>query len=334
MKKFKIGIVGGSGYIGSALADYLSKAFKVKVLDKSPLPKEMDNEDIEHQFCDILKYEELKQGLKDVDAVIHTAIVQIPLINEQKKLGYKVNLIGTQNVCEVVETSPSIKCMILSGTWHVFGEKQLEGIINEEFGFRPDKVEDRARLYAISKMAQELIVRFYDEMSEKIYGVVRMGTVLGDRMPEKTAANIFISSGLKGKAITPFKHTMYRPMLYVDITDVCEVFETYILKTLDEKICAEKNSLAHIVNLCWPQPLTIIELSKVIRETIVRLSKGKIKPRIEIADTEKTALFTAKDKEIISVDLSKLQQLLGLKKLISPRKSIEHIVQLRLHSET
>lgn len=71
-------------------------------------------------------------------------------------------------------------------------------MIDEEFGFRPDQVETRARLYALSKMAQEAIVRLYDEMSEKIYGVIGMATVLGERMPEKTAANIFISQGIKG----------------------------------------------------------------------------------------------------------------------------------------
>jgi len=80
---------------------------------------------------------------------------------------------------------------------HTIGERELRGVIDEEFGFRPDKVEDRARLYALSKIAQESVVRFYDEVSEKIFGIVRMGTVLGMLMPEKTAANLFIENGLK-----------------------------------------------------------------------------------------------------------------------------------------
>jgi len=50
----------------------------------------------------------------------------------------------------------------------------------------------------LAKIAQESIVRFYDEMSEKVFGIVRMGTVLGEGMPEKTAANIFITNGLRG----------------------------------------------------------------------------------------------------------------------------------------
>lgn len=59
-------------------------------------------------------------------------------------------------------------------------------------------------------------------MSDKIYGIIRMGTVLGVGMPERPATNIFITRGLRGEPITPYKHSMYRPMLYVDIEDVCK----------------------------------------------------------------------------------------------------------------
>ena len=100
----------------------------------------------------------------------------------------------------------------MSGSWHTMGERKLRGIVDEEFGFRPDKVEDRARLYALSKIGQETIVRFYDEMSAKTYSIIRMGTVLGADMPKKTAANIFIENGLVGKPLTPYRHSLYRPV--------------------------------------------------------------------------------------------------------------------------
>jgi len=41
MKEPIIGIVGSSGYIRSALAKYLTRKFKVRVLDKSPYPREI-----------------------------------------------------------------------------------------------------------------------------------------------------------------------------------------------------------------------------------------------------------------------------------------------------
>lgn len=329
MNKHKITIVGGAGFVGSSLAKYLSREFKVQILDKNPLPKGLEKK-IDYQRCDIRSYNEVKRGLKDTDLVIHAAIVQIPLINEAKKLGYEVNVLGTQNICEVVYNSSSIKGMILAGSWHLFGERGLEGVIDEGFGFRPDKVEDRARLYTLSKIAQETMVRFYDEISEKIYGIIRLGTVLGEGMPEKTAANLFITKGLKEEPLTPYKHSMYRPMLYVDMGDVCAAFGTYADKILRGEVSKGESSLAHIVNLCYPEPVTILELATMIKDAITSYSKNNIIPEIKIVETEQQNLFAAEDKELIKVDVRKAIEFLGLRKLKSPKESVERIVKGRM----
>jgi len=327
VSRFTIGIVGGSGYIGSALADYLSRTFNVKVLDKSSLPRVFKGRNIEYRSCNIVEFEEVKRALKNVDIVIHTAIVQIPLINEQKKLGYEVNIVGTQNICKVVNDTKPIKGMILSGTWHVFGERELKGVIDEEFGFRPDMVEERARLYALSKIAQEVIVRMYDELSDKTYSVIRMGTVLGEGMPEKTAAKIFIARGIRGEPLTPYKHSLYRPMLYVDINDVCRAFESYTLRILNDEANKNANSLGHVINLYWPKPITIIELSYMIRNSIVRLTKGRIRPEMEVIEKGLPAFYTVQSKEQIKVNVNKALNWLRLKMLTDPEESIERIVK-------
>lgn len=326
MKEYNIGIVGGSGFIGSSLARHLSKNYRVKILDKRSLPSDLKNK-VEYESCDIRRFHDVERCLQDVSLVINTAIVQIPLINEKKRLGYEVNILGTQNVCEVVDQNPSIKGMILAGSWHVIGERELKGIINEEFGFRPDKVEARARLYALCKIGQEVIVRVYDEMSEKIYGVIRMGTVLGEGMPEKTAAAIFMRRGLEGMPLTPYKHSMHRPMLYADVNDVCETFEAYSTKILTGNVCAGEASLSHVVNVYWPQPVTILELAEMIREAIINCSDGRIMPEIEIADKGQPIIFTSKDKDLIKVDTSKVKAFLGLKRMTSPKETIERLVR-------
>ena len=325
----KIGIVGGAGFIGSALASYLSKSFRIKILDIKPMPNDLQGR-MEYQECDVRRYSEMKRGLKDVDLVIHAAIVQIPLINEAKRLGYEVNILGTQNVCKAVNQIPSIRGMILTGSWHVVGERELRGVIDEEFGFRPDKVEERARLYALCKIGQETIVRVYDEMSEKIYGVIRMGTVLGRGMPEKTAAAIFIMNGLQGKPITPFKHSMYRPMLYSDVNDVCKAFEVYARKILNGEIRKEGVGLSNVVNVCWPQPVTILELAEMVRDAVIKYSKGKIRPGIKVTEKGKPVLFTPEDKDQIKVDISKGKSFLGLKRITNPRETIKRLVKQKI----
>lgn len=328
--KPKIAIVGGAGFVGKSLARHLSKEFEVKILDVKPIPEDLKGF-VAHVHCDVRNYQEIANGLNDVSLVIHTAIVQIPLINENKSLGYEVNVIGTQNVCKAVEENPKVKGMILAGSWHTVGERDLKGIIDEEFGFRPDKVEDRARLYALSKIAQESVVRFYDEMSDKIYGIIRMGTVLGEGMPEKTAANIFIEKGLKGEAITPYKHSMHRPMLYANIGDICRAFEAYAKKILDNEIEKSGNSLSHIVNVYHPKPITILELAEIVKESIIECTGGKVRPKIEIVDNGVPPLFTKEDKNRIKVNLKKAKEFLGLEKLKSPRESIREIVKLRAY---
>jgi UDP-glucose 4-epimerase len=327
--KATVGIVGGAGYVGTFLARHLSRKYLIKIIDqKEP---SLLNLNFSYSKCDITNFEQVKQSLCDIDFVIHTAIIQIPLINEQKRLAYNVNYIGTQNVCSIVDTNPRIKGMIMTGTWHTIGEKELKGNIDEEFGFRPDKVETRARLYALSKMAQEANVRFYDEMSNKIFGIIRMGTVLGVGMPEKTAANIFIERGLKGQSITPYKSSMYRPMLYVDIEDVCRSFELYIDKIFSRKIGKSENSLSHIVNVYYPEPITILELAQITKAKIEKLSGGKVNPPIEIVQDNNPSLFFENDKKLMNVNINKARTFLGLKKIISPEESIEKLIKIKMN---
>lgn len=278
-----IHIVGGAGFIGKKLAKHFAGDFHVTILDAQPCPEDLKSS-VSFVQCDIRDYEQVAKGLDDADLVIHTAIVQIPLINEKKFLGYDVNVIGTQNICKAVETNPRTKGLILAGTWHTIGERDLKGTIDEEFGFRPDKVEERARLYALSKMAQESIVRYYDEMSAKVYGILRMGTVLGDGMPAATAANIFIERGLQGESLTPFEHSMYRPMLYVDIRDVCVAYKLFAEKILNNQCPKNGNSLTHIVNVYYPEPITVLELAETIRKIINRCTNGRVNPELRIVN--------------------------------------------------
>ena len=325
-----VGITGGAGYVGSSLAKCLAESFDVKLLDIRT-PKQRFKGCVRFQVCDVRSYEMVKRTLEDVDLAIHTSIVQIPVINEQKRLGYEVNLLGTQNVCRAVDENTRTRGLILAGSWHTMGDRGLRGVLDEEFGFRPDKVEERARLYVLAKIAQESIVRFYDEMSEKVFGIVRIGTALGEGMPEKTAANIFIENGLNGKPLTPYKHSMFRPMLYVDIGDVCSAFESFARKILDGDITKESNSLANIFNVYYPEPVTIYELAEMVRDAIIKFSKGKICPEIKTVESSQLGLFREEDKNLVKVDIRKALNFLGVRNLKSPNKSIEIIVESRIN---
>lgn len=96
--RYRVGIVEGSSFIGFSLAKRLSSVFDVKILDvKEPRDRSFS---FTFESCDIRDYAQVKKGLTGVDLVIHAAIIQIPLINENKRLAYEVNFIGTHNVCK------------------------------------------------------------------------------------------------------------------------------------------------------------------------------------------------------------------------------------------
>jgi UDP-glucose 4-epimerase len=324
-------LVVGAGSIGSSMSGWLANGFAVRVVDN--VQRSVDNR-VEFIECDVRNFDALRRAAEGVDLVIHTAIVQIPQINDEKRLGYEVNIQGTQNVCEVVKQTPSIKGMILTGSWHTIGERNIKGIVDEKFGYRPDMVEERARLYALSKMAQESIVRYFGEESpEKIYGVIRIGTALGPNMPPKTAASIFVEQALTRQPLTPFDNSMHRPMLYVDISDVCRAFEVYAQKIINSKVNNSGNSLTEVVNAYYPHPTTILELAKMVKDAVTNISKGHICPQIKVVKTGQRSVFRSRDKNLMKVDVSKAREFLGIKRFSSPFQAIQKIVEARLANE-
>jgi UDP-glucose 4-epimerase len=329
----KVVVFGGAGYLGSSISQFMKKDFGITVADIKP-PNSLEG--LRFEKCDVRDPSRVKEVLKDASVALYLSVVQIPQINTEKSLGYQVNVMGLQNACEATMQSPTMRGLVHSGTWHVFGEKGLEGVVDESYGFRPDNVEERAKIYALCKITQESIIRLYAEMGAsagKTFSVIRTGTVLGEGMPEPTAASIFIRNGLKGEPLTPFANSMYRPMLYVDLLDVCRAYSNLVMRILNGEIASGQGNPPSVVNLFWPVPITILELAELIRDVIKEKTNGRIVPPIQIKQTDQPALFGATDKDKIKVNLSRAKSFLGMNTLTDPRDSIRRIVQSRISSK-
>ena len=302
-------------------------------MDVIPQPESLKSLNIQHKLIDITNRETLKTKIGSPDVIIHTAIIQIPKITEDKKLGYDVNVVGTQNLCEIVSSTSKILGMILISSWHTYGERDLTGTIREDVGYFPDNVEDRAKLYALSKTIQECILRFYDEKETgKIYGAIKIGTALGENMPKGTAANIFINKALSGEPITPFKHSMNRPMFYVSVNDVCNVIEKYI----DYIINQDKqnvNNIEHIMNVAYPDPISILDLANFVQKSVQNISDGEINPKVSIIDKSIPEIGDPDDKNKIHLDISKIKNYLEINSLEKPEDTINKLVKYRMNKK-
>jgi len=76
--------------------------------------------------------------------------------------------------------------------------------------------------------------------------------------------------------------------------------------------------------------VTIIELAEIVRGAIVQYSKGRIQPEINVVDTGQPIMFNENNKKLIKVDVSKALNFLKMKRLKSPKESIERIIKSRI----
>ena len=323
----------GCGFIGSTLAKFLSKKLKIITIDVVPQPASLKDYDIPHKIIDIRNRELLKKEIGNPKVIIHTAIIQIPKITEDKKLGYGVNVVGTQNLCEIVSSTPEILGMILISSWHTYGEHELNGVLTEDLGYHPDNVEDRAKLYVLSKTIQECILRFFDEKEDgKIFGAVKIGTALGEGMPKGTAADVFIEKALSGEPITPFKHSMNRPMFYVSVNDICKTIEKFVDYIIN-KNRQTTNSIDHVINVAYPNPISILDLAKFVQESVQKHSNGKINPRISIIDKSIPDIDSPDDKNKTHLDITKIKNYFDINSLQKPKDAIDELVKYRIQNQ-
>jgi len=323
----KVAVIGGSGFVGSNIARHISRQYDVRVLDiRPPL-----NIDLPFKHCDILDSDALADCLQDFDLVINTAIIQLPRINDDKKRAYEVNVKGLQNLCQTVNSLTHVGGLIHAGSWHVFGEHGFHGVLREDYGLHPDRVEERSKFYTLCKIAQESLVQMFQEFSDKHFGVIRLGTVLGEEMPKQTAASIFIENGLRGKPITPYAASAHRPMFYTDIRDVCHAFSLYARQVLSRS-AHEKRLPLSPVNLFYPRSITVFELAQAVRRAVMACTRGRVRPRVEVLGEPVYAAPPARVN--FSADITKARRLLGVKSLTKPTETIRRIILHNLQKRT
>ncbi len=150
MKRKKILITGGSGFIGTNLVQYLTeKNYIVKNFDiKSP---QHSNHHQFHEKIDILnKNEFLERTISfSPDFIIHLA-AKTDLVNDDKLLSYSANIQGVQNLCEIADQIHSLKRIIFTSTKLVC---PTDYAYKNELDFHP------TTSYGKSKVLGEKIVR-------------------------------------------------------------------------------------------------------------------------------------------------------------------------------
>jgi nucleoside-diphosphate-sugar epimerase len=177
-------VTGACGYIGSTLAKrLLKKGYQVRGFD---LPTDT-NKKVAKQlrparflWGDVTDVNVVKKAVNDdVDAVVHLAYILPPVSETKPELAMKVNVDGTRNVVQAVETSSRKPKLIFTSSTAVFGMTA-----NEKPPIKPDHSANITNNYSRCKILCEKMI-----MESKVrYTILRLAAVLPlEPSPESTS---------------------------------------------------------------------------------------------------------------------------------------------------
>ncbi len=208
-------VIGGSGYIGSALLKILlERGYRVRLLDLflygyEPINEVKDHPNLDIKQGDLRRVEHVVEAMQGMDAVIHLgALVGDPACALDEKLTMEINLMATRLVAEVAKAN-KVQRLIFASTCSVYGAN--DEILNEHSKLNP------VSLYAKSKVASE---RVLNELKDDDFApvIVRFGTIYGfsGRTRFDLVVNLLTAKAIVDGEITLYGGEQWRPFLHVE----------------------------------------------------------------------------------------------------------------------
>lgn len=156
----RILIMGGSGFLGSHIADAFSEAgHQVTIFDKVPSPYLRDDQAF--IMGNILNCESVEEACKECDAVYHLAgMADIGETSNKPKESFILNVLGTINVIEAV-IKHKVGRFLFASTVYVYS--------------------DQGSFYKVSKQTVESLLREYAKCYDLDYTILRYGSIYGPR---------------------------------------------------------------------------------------------------------------------------------------------------------
>jgi nucleoside-diphosphate-sugar epimerase len=208
-------VIGGAGYIGSALLPHLlDKGYNVRLLDlllygTEPIKEWLTHPKLEIIKADFRQVEKVVQAIHGMDAVIHLGgLVGDSACALNEELTLEINLTATRMIASVAKGS-GVRHFIFASTCSVYGASDQK--LDERSELRP------VSLYARSKIASEkVLLNMADDRFSPV--ILRFSTIYGlsGRPRFDLVVNLLSAKAVVEKEITIFGGEQWRPFLHVD----------------------------------------------------------------------------------------------------------------------
>lgn len=208
-------VIGGAGYIGSALLPkLLDKGMRVRVLDRFLYGRDPISKFLNHPRVDLIEGDfrdvaTVMRAMDGVDAVVHLgAIVGDPGCNLDEKVTKGVNLLATKNIAEIAREY-GVQRFVFASTCSVYGA--TDETLDEASQVEP------ISLYGRTKLAAEdgLLAMATEEFQPTI---VRFATIYGfsGRTRFDLVINLLTAMAKVEGKITVHGGDQWRPFVHVD----------------------------------------------------------------------------------------------------------------------
>ena len=208
-------VLGGAGYIGSALLPLLlAKGYKVRILDlfiygEEPIHEYLNHPQVTIYRADFRQIDKVVQAVKGVNQVVHLgALVGDPACALDENLTIEINLMATRMIAEVCKGF-GVEKFIFASTCSVYGAS--DEVLDEHSKLNP------VSLYARSKIACEKILL---EMAGPNFCpvILRFSTIFGfsGRTRFDLVVNLLTAKACFDKKITVTGGDQWRPFLHVE----------------------------------------------------------------------------------------------------------------------
>jgi UDP-glucose 4-epimerase len=205
IKKAKVLITGGAGFIGTHLADWLRRDNQVTLFDNfrrnalQYAPELRDDPNVSLLTGDVLNVPDVISASRGQDIIIHlAAIAGVSSYYSQALLTLRVNVLGTVNMLEAASAA-GVQQFIDFSTSEVYGADALWVTEDSPHGIGP--VTDPRWVYATSKLASEHFTLRFAEAQGFRAVIVRPFNVFGPRQIGEGAISNFCRAVRDGEPL-------------------------------------------------------------------------------------------------------------------------------------
>jgi UDP-glucose 4-epimerase len=220
----KVAILGGGGFIGSAIADRLLKdGHELRIFERArvePYRQFKDEEKVEWLTGNIMSVFDVKKAIEDVDVVIHLVSTTLPKSsNDDPIYDVQSNLVSMLQLLDAMVEMKINKIVFISSGGTVYGDPEYLPIDEKH------PTEPRVS-YGITKLAIEKYLLMYQKLHDIKVNILRVTNPYGERQRVETAQGaigVFINKSLLNQPIEIWGDgRVTRDYIYV--SDVAEAF--------------------------------------------------------------------------------------------------------------